>query len=276
MRRRPIPEFTLRARRNGTLCTVVVSLDPTAAVAAVRDEVTERLWIPPAQHWPKYPGLLGGQDLRAGGTWLAVAPSERLAAVLLKGPDLPHAQNRLRSRGDLPLRAAAAGEVLDMDFTRYAPFYLLLASFQTVRLMTWDGTGLRQNELPTGTHLITNSGWCRASEDVRGAFFQPLFQALPRPARLDPRSPQEYWSDWMPLITGANLPANDPRSIIIHEELADGRVFKSLCSSLIALTPDGMRYDFNTRPRDATAFRQITLPPDLSDAKPASAVGPPA
>ncbi|MFJ9752991.1 NRDE family protein [Streptomyces chartreusis] len=257
----------------------MVSLDPTAAVpvilAAIRDEVTERIWVPPARHWPKYPSLLGGQDLRAGGTWLAVAPPEQRAAVLLNGPDLPNAQTRPRSRGDLPLQAAA-GDVLDLDFARYAPFYLLLATVKTVKLWTWDGASVKQDELPTGTHLITNSGWCQADEDARAAFFRPLFMALPRPAHLGPSSPQEYWGDWLPLVTGADLPIDDPRSIIIHEELADGRVFKSLCSSLIALTPNGMRYDFNTHPRDATAFRQITPPPDLPDAKPTSTAVPPA
>ncbi|WP_201845503.1 NRDE family protein [Myceligenerans indicum] len=59
------------------MCTVLLRLDPAAdwplLLAAVRDEVADRPWEPPGEYWPQEaPGLVGGRDLLAGGTWLAV------------------------------------------------------------------------------------------------------------------------------------------------------------------------------------------------------------
>lgn len=59
------------------MCTVLLRLDPAAdwplLLAAVRDEVTDRPWEPPGEYWPQEaPGLVGGRDRLAGGTWLAV------------------------------------------------------------------------------------------------------------------------------------------------------------------------------------------------------------
>src|SRR5216683_2140419 len=69
------------------MCTAVLSIAPGLPVllAGVRDELTDRPWEPPGPHWPTYPGLLGGKDLQAGGTWLAVLPSRRRAACVLNG-----------------------------------------------------------------------------------------------------------------------------------------------------------------------------------------------
>src|SRR5436305_8441788 len=58
------------------VCTTVVSIDPHSDVPVlllgVRDEFSDRPWLPPDRHWPEYPELFGGRDLQAGGTWLAV------------------------------------------------------------------------------------------------------------------------------------------------------------------------------------------------------------
>ncbi|MFD0591268.1 NRDE family protein [Catellatospora coxensis] len=71
------------------MCTVAVSFEPSSPVPllvlAVRDELLMRPWEPPAEHWPRHPGLLGGIDLVAGGTWLAVDPAARRAAFVLNG-----------------------------------------------------------------------------------------------------------------------------------------------------------------------------------------------
>ena len=60
------------------MCTTVISVDPQSDVpvllVGVRDEFADRAWLPPARHWPEHPELVGGVDLLAGGTWLAVRP----------------------------------------------------------------------------------------------------------------------------------------------------------------------------------------------------------
>jgi len=49
-------------------------------LAANRDEFYRRPTTA-AAYWPECPGVLGGRDLQAGGTWLAVSRSGRLAAL---------------------------------------------------------------------------------------------------------------------------------------------------------------------------------------------------
>ncbi|RFU39238.1 hypothetical protein DZF91_23470, partial [Actinomadura logoneensis] len=71
------------------MCTAIVSVDPASPVpvllVGVRDEFIDRDWEGPGRHWPDRPGLIGGRDLRAGGTWLAVDPAARRAATVLNG-----------------------------------------------------------------------------------------------------------------------------------------------------------------------------------------------
>nr|BFE80123.1 hypothetical protein GCM10020093_027240 [Planobispora longispora] len=78
---------------------------------------------PPDEHWP---GLVGGRDLQAGGTWLAVDPASGRAGALLNGHGVLADERRRRSRGDLPLLAAAQGRLPDLDLSRYDPFHLVL------------------------------------------------------------------------------------------------------------------------------------------------------
>ena len=95
------------------MCTVVVSLDPDNPVPllllGIRDEFTGRPWQPPARHWPGS-ALIGGLDEQAGGTWLAVHPEQSRVGCILNGRGEFAPPDRRRSRGELPLRAAAEGQ----------------------------------------------------------------------------------------------------------------------------------------------------------------------
>ena len=66
------------------MCLILAALDAhpddALVVAANRDEFYDRPTAP-AGFWPEHPRILGGRDLRAGGTWLAVDRSGRFAAV---------------------------------------------------------------------------------------------------------------------------------------------------------------------------------------------------
>jgi len=66
------------------MCLILAALDahPEYAliVAANRDEFYDRPTAP-AAFWPGHPHILGGRDLRAGGTWLAIDRGGRFAAV---------------------------------------------------------------------------------------------------------------------------------------------------------------------------------------------------
>ncbi|MFM7779687.1 MAG: NRDE family protein, partial [Alphaproteobacteria bacterium] len=68
------------------MCTLILLIRPDHAwpmlIAANRDERADRAWDAPAAWWPDYPGVIGGRDRSAGGTWMALGPHGVLAAAL--------------------------------------------------------------------------------------------------------------------------------------------------------------------------------------------------
>src|SRR5258706_1143870 len=108
------------------MCTAVLSIKPGLPVllAGVRDELTDRPWEPPGPHWPSYPGLLGGKDLQAGGTLLAVLPSRRRVSCVLNGIGLMTPASPRRSRRPLALLPATGWRIRDHGLADYAPLPL--------------------------------------------------------------------------------------------------------------------------------------------------------
>ncbi|MBF8192522.1 NRDE family protein [Nonomuraea sp. K274] len=213
------------------MCTLIVRTGRPLALMGVRDEFTDRPWEGPGEHWPEYPGMIGGRDLKAGGTWLAVNPAARRAAALLNGRGRAAPETTKISRGDLALRAAYTGEPPGGDLTCYDPFHLVLADLASVRLSSWDGERLSASDLPDGTSMIVNSGLDPADERVLA--YLPRFEA----------------GGWNELITAA--PSADPGALIVRNELPDGRVFASLSVMEVELEPGGLTYAFT----DLTADR---------------------
>ena len=77
---------------------------------------SDRAWRPPARHWPDHPGLIGGRDELAGGTWLALDPAAPRVACVLNGVGTAAA------RGDPALaRRTAAGAGRDRHARRRPP-----------------------------------------------------------------------------------------------------------------------------------------------------------
>jgi len=111
------------------MCTAILSIEPGAPVllAGIRDELVDRAWEPPGRHWPDHPGLIGGLDLQAGGTWLAVAPGARRAACVLNARGRMAPTDSRRSRGVLPLQAAEDGKLGRAGLAGFDPFHLLSA-----------------------------------------------------------------------------------------------------------------------------------------------------
>jgi transport and Golgi organization protein 2 len=144
------------------MCTVVVSFAPSAAVpvlvAGVRDEFLDRPWQPPDHHWPDRPALIGGRDLQAGGTWLAVDTAAHRVACVLNGWGRPAPERNRMSRGELPLRLATDGKLGDFEPERLDPFHLLCGEPDTLRMFSWDGLDLIERRLEPGLHVVVNSG----------------------------------------------------------------------------------------------------------------------
>lgn len=241
------------------MCTAIVHFDPSASVpvllAGVRDEFAERPWAPPGRHWKDNPSLIGGQDLQAGGTWLAVDPALPRAACILnaEGPMAPEAVRR--SRGDLPLLLAAQGKLDGMDPALYDPFHLIGVEPDAVRLWSWNGVQLTERRLGPGLHMVVNSGLegelpghpGAADMMARIAHFRPLLAAAARP---EPRegTTAQAWGEWLPLVGGAGLELSDPAALVLRRELSAGRIWGTGSISLVGLRRDGVRYDFTAVP----------------------------
>ena len=87
------------------MCLIVFAWRPShplpLVLAANRDEFYERPSLPLAA-WEDFPGIYGGRDLQAGGTWLAAGRDGRFAALTnIRDPRQPPFG---RSRGELPVQ----------------------------------------------------------------------------------------------------------------------------------------------------------------------------
>ncbi|MEI6159495.1 MAG: NRDE family protein [Roseococcus sp.] len=236
------------------MCTVILLRRRGAAwpllLAANRDERLDRPWEPPAEHWP---GLIGGRDSLAGGTWMAMNRQGVVAAVLNRvgslGPDPAK-----RSRGELPLMAlgeptaaAAASRMAGLDAGLWRPFNLVLADAATALFIAGLGAGRPEvTALPEGVSMVT----AHPPNDVtspRTARHLPRFQAATPPEPPD-------WESWSTLLgdsAGASGEALNVPPI---------GGFGTVCASLVALAGTGERqWLFAPGPPDRVDFVPLTL-----------------
>lgn len=126
---------------------------------ANRDEFYARPAAP--LHWWEGDQILAGQDLQAGGTWLGVSRSGRLAALTnYRTPD--GARAGTPSRGELvagflqsSLSAAEYLSALQTHAADYNPFNLLVCDGQ--QLMGLESRGARVLTLPAGLGAVSNA-----------------------------------------------------------------------------------------------------------------------
>jgi len=252
------------------VCTVVLSLAPAEPMPLLllgfRDELTDRPWQPPARHWPGSP-LVGGRDEQAGGTWLAVHPGVPRVACILNARGQQAAPEDRRSRGELPLRAAADGSQalrqLHEDLgtlARYDPFFLICADLSAALMLSWDGQHAALENLGSATHVITNAGHTYPSvhQDDKAEHFGPKFAAY-RPDADPAATIKDAWGDWLTLAGGDGLSDTDPAAVLVRHELPDGRVYGTTSVSLVALGARGLRYDFQPVPADPTTWYPVHL-----------------
>lgn len=250
------------------MCTVLLRLAPGARwpvlLGAIRDEFADRAWEPPAAHWPgPWDGLIGGRDATAGGTWLAVDPvGERPGvAALLNGARRPPLDGgRARpTRGTLALDVLRSGSAPDAEALRdHDGFHLLVARDEAAEVWTWDGDSLHHRRLSVGDHIIVNLG-VDAPDDPLVPHFRPLLEALPDPL-LTPGAPtSDAWEPWTDLLGGDGLDPADPRALIVRREV-DGRLYASTSATLVAVSAEGVRYDFSADPADPAAWFEVSTP----------------
>lgn len=171
------------------MCLIVVALGATPRypliVAANRDERHARPTAN-AAWWPDRPRVLGGRDLEAGGSWLALERGGRFAAVTnIREAERPIG---LRSRGSLVAEfvagyASAAEHAARVvgDGAAFAPFNLFLYDGRELMFASNRAAPAR---LDPGLHSFSNAPagieWPKTASARAG-----VERLLSRPAPLD-------------------------------------------------------------------------------------------
>lgn len=182
-------------------------------LAANRDEMYDR---PARAPVVLAPGIVGGLDLRSGGSWLAIARDGRFAGVTNQREAVREVAPR--SRGELvvaltsqPDRAAMRAYVQALDATQYASGNLLFgdASGADVAYVRRAGT-VELAPLGPGVHVLTN-------DRIGSPEFPKADYAAERLATLAGAA----WPAWRAALPGIladhTMPRHDPlQALCIH------------------------------------------------------------
>ena len=196
------------------MCSLVILRRPDALwpllIAANRDEMAGRPWLPPGRHWPDRPEITGGQDELAGGSWLGINEHGVVAAILNRAGTLgPEAGKR--SRGELVLEAldhadamVAAEALADLDGRAYRPFNLVVADNHDAFWVRATGRpAIEIRPIEDGLHMLTALEVDDAASPRIGAYL-PRFAAaaVPVPETGD-------WREWQTLLADTGGVGND-------------------------------------------------------------------
>jgi len=218
-------------------------------LVSIRDEDLARPAAAPGPWWPEtHPGVIGGRDLRAGGTWLAVDAAQRtVAAIFTPAATEPTAPGQ-PSRGDLPLRALASGGLDEATVGDYAPFALLLARPDDVAWWTWTGSALDHVTVEPGMHIANIDGLDAETTSARQARWrEPFASSVPAPFRPDGSAGQR-WAGWLDLLADG-LEPEQPDALLLRRTVGDA-AYGTKSVALLALGPAGLRYDESATPWD--------------------------
>jgi uncharacterized protein with NRDE domain len=234
------------------MCTFVILRRPgedwPVLIAANRDEMVDRPWLPPDRHWPDRPEVVAGKDTLAGGSWLGVNDHGVVAGILNRHGSLGPAPGQ-RSRGELVLEAldhadanAAAAALAHLEPAAYRTFNLMIADNRDAFwLRHADPSGtlpLSVTAITPGLHMIA-SGDLDDDELPRLKRYRPLFEAASAP---NPETGD--WAAWQKLLTDGDLkPGEEAQNVMRFDT---GRGFATVSSALIAVpavaqTPEAAR-----------------------------------
>ncbi|EWH02762.1 NRDE family protein [Halomonas sp. BC04] len=133
-------------------------------LVANRDEFYQRPSAPLGA-WPEAPDIVGGRDLEAGGSWLAVHRRGRFAAVTnVRDPELkvsvdaPSRGQLVREALECPDLAGWLKGLADGAGWRYAGFNLLAGDGERLWHLHRGRDRLVLVEVPPGAHGLSNAG----------------------------------------------------------------------------------------------------------------------
>jgi uncharacterized protein with NRDE domain len=140
------------------MCLIGLALDAhprfALVIAANRDEFFDRPTAP-LDWWrtsPETPWLLGGRDLSAGGTWMALSEQGRIGM-------LTNVRDPSRHRPDAPSRGSLVTAWLDGsddEAQGHNPFNLIGGDLKSGRWW-WRSDSQAATPLPAGVHALSNA-----------------------------------------------------------------------------------------------------------------------
>jgi uncharacterized protein with NRDE domain len=159
------------------MCLILLAYDVhpkyRLILAANRDEFYDRPTLP-MDFWQEHPDILGGRDLRAGGTWLGVTRSGRIAAITNyrePGGARPEAPSRGGLISSFLSGFSSAGAYLEAvsDMGQaYSGFNLLVGDASGLWYFSNRGSGV-QRLLPgwygLSNHLL-NTPWPKVENGI--------------------------------------------------------------------------------------------------------------
>jgi uncharacterized protein with NRDE domain len=219
------------------MCTLVLSRRPgepwPLLLAANRDELAGRPAKPPGRHWPDRPDVVGGLDMLAGGSWLALNDAGVVCAILNRRASLGPLSGK-RSRGELVLdaldhadAAQAARALSAIEPTSWRPFNLVVADAENAFWLRNIGDGpVLCEAIPVGISFL-EAGELNDLQMPRTRQYMPLFRRAARP------SPDAGdWAAWQALMADRSSSSGNPRDAMCI--VTDGE-YGTRSSALIAI-----------------------------------------
>lgn len=145
------------------MCVIALAYKTAALgpllIAANRDEYYARPTAAMDFWRPDFPEVLGGRDLQAGGSWLAMDARGRFAAVTHIREGYP--RTAPQSRGELVKRFVTGSESaldfaawLKAEHGQFAPFNLIFGEVKD--LLHFNSRSGMLNRVPPGIHVLSN------------------------------------------------------------------------------------------------------------------------
>ena len=211
------------------MCTVVTRLlsGEPLQILAVRDELVSRDFDDPGEWWPEQPGVVGGRDHSAGGSWCVSDVATATTALLVNRIER---REGTPTRGLLPLAAVAhgAGWTEHIDYTTMASFNLVLAGPDGVTVWVWDAAELRRVDLAPGVHMITTQGV--DTDDDKTTQFSGRFAV----------------ENWYSLVTSC-VPEPSPTALIVRVPI-EHDVYATVFGQLITAVPGALHVEYSRTP----------------------------
>ena len=156
--------LVLQALPPDLMCLIFLSLNNhpqyKLIVAGNRDEFYARQTLP-AAYWTDHPEIVGGRDLEAGGTWLAMTKSGRIS-MITNYRDVKNIKPQAPSRGflvsDFLLRTDSPKHYLNeiaQDKAKYNGFNLISGTAEQLWYLSNYKEGVEQ--ITSGVHGLSNA-----------------------------------------------------------------------------------------------------------------------